>query len=90
MARLLAGGSSGRGVAARLVVLPGAGLDIFRRCAPRWLVDGGITVGRSFVGEWCTSLGMAGVSLVLVGFGGEIEDLLAARVRSRWVSSDGE
>ena len=38
----------------------------------------GISVGRSYVGEYCTSLDMAGVSLTLVLLDEEIEGLLAA------------
>jgi phosphoenolpyruvate---glycerone phosphotransferase subunit DhaK len=38
----------------------------------------GITVGRSYVGEYCTSLDMAGASLTLVKLDDEIEGLLAA------------
>ncbi|TFC93772.1 dihydroxyacetone kinase subunit DhaK [Cryobacterium sinapicolor] len=38
----------------------------------------GITVGRSYVGEYCTSLDMAGASLTLVRLDDEIEGLLAA------------
>src|SRR6201999_2163377 len=38
----------------------------------------GITVGRSYVGEYCTSLEMAGASLTLVRLDDEIEGLLAA------------
>ncbi|MCX7522411.1 dihydroxyacetone kinase subunit DhaK [Microbacterium sp. STN6] len=38
----------------------------------------GITVARSYVGEYCTSLDMAGASLTLVRLDDEIEDLLAA------------
>ena len=38
----------------------------------------GITVGRSYVGEYCTSLDMAGASLTLVRLDDEIEELLAA------------
>ena len=38
----------------------------------------GISVGRSYVGEYCTSLDMAGASLTLVKLDDEIEDLLAA------------
>jgi dihydroxyacetone kinase-like protein len=38
----------------------------------------GITVGRSYVGEYCTSLEMAGASLTLVRLDDEIEQLLAA------------
>ena len=38
----------------------------------------GITVGRSYVGEYCTSLEMAGASLTLVRLDDEIERLLMA------------
>lgn len=38
----------------------------------------GITVGRSYVGEYCTSLDMAGASITLVRLDDEIESLLAA------------
>ena len=38
----------------------------------------GITVGRSYVGEYCTSLDMAGASLTLVRLDDEIERLLEA------------
>ena len=38
----------------------------------------GITVGRNYVGEYCTSLDMAGASLTLVKLDDEIERLLAA------------
>ncbi|MGO4104508.1 dihydroxyacetone kinase subunit DhaK [Leifsonia sp. YAF41] len=42
------------------------------------LAERGITVGRSYVGEYCTSLDMAGASLTLVKLDDEIEALLAA------------
>ena len=42
------------------------------------LVAQGITVARSYVGEYCTSLEMAGASLTLVRLDDEIEALLAA------------
>jgi dihydroxyacetone kinase-like protein len=38
----------------------------------------GIRIGRSYVGEYCTSLEMAGASLTLVRLDDEIETLLAA------------
>ncbi|KRC50642.1 dihydroxyacetone kinase [Leifsonia sp. Root227] len=38
----------------------------------------GITVARSYVGEYCTSLDMAGASITLVRLDDEIEQLLAA------------
>ena len=42
------------------------------------LAERGITVGRSYVGEDCTSLDMAGASVTLVKLDDEIEELLAA------------
>jgi len=42
------------------------------------LAERGITVGRSYVGEYCTSLDMAGASLTLVRLDDELEGLLAA------------
>jgi dihydroxyacetone kinase-like protein len=42
------------------------------------LTEQGITVGRSYVGEYCTSLDMAGASLTLVRLDDEIEALLDA------------
>jgi dihydroxyacetone kinase-like protein len=38
----------------------------------------GINVGRNYVGEYCTSLDMAGVSLTLVKLDDELVSLLAA------------
>jgi dihydroxyacetone kinase-like protein len=46
--------------------------------AHRQLAERGITVGRSYVGEYCTSLDMAGASVTLVKLDEEIERLLAA------------
>ena len=46
--------------------------------AHQQLADRGITVGRSYVGEYCTSLDMAGASITLVKLDEEIERLLAA------------
>ncbi|WP_159793478.1 dihydroxyacetone kinase subunit DhaK [Puerhibacterium puerhi] len=46
--------------------------------AHQQLADRGITVGRSYVGEYCTSLDMAGASVTLVRLDDEIERLLAA------------
>lgn len=42
------------------------------------LQEQGITIGRSYVGEYCTSLEMAGASLTLVKLDDEIEKLLEA------------
>ncbi|WP_104163146.1 dihydroxyacetone kinase subunit DhaK [Cryobacterium sp. N22] len=50
---------------------------LFGRAHER-LTELGITVGRSYVGEYCTSLDMAGASLTLVRLDDEIEALLAA------------
>lgn len=50
---------------------------LFRR-AHQVLVDKGITVGRSYVNEYCTSLDMAGASITLVRLDDEIEALLEA------------
>jgi dihydroxyacetone kinase-like protein len=46
--------------------------------AHRQLAERGIEVRRSYVGEYCTSLDMAGASLTLVRLDDEIADLLAA------------
>ena len=46
--------------------------------AHQQLAERGIKVGRSYVGEYCTSLDMAGASLTLVQLDDEIEGLLAA------------
>jgi dihydroxyacetone kinase-like protein len=53
-------------------------LYILYRHAHRRLAERGITVGRSYVNEYCTSLDMAGASLTLVRLDDEIESLLAA------------
>lgn len=42
------------------------------------LQERGITVARSYVGEYCTSLDMAGASITLVKLDDEIKELLAA------------
>jgi len=53
-------------------------LYILYRHAHRQLAGRGITVGRSYVNEYCTSLDMAGASLTLVRLDDEIESLLRA------------
>jgi dihydroxyacetone kinase-like protein len=53
-------------------------LYILYRHAHRRLADRGIAIGRSYVGEYCTSLDMAGASLTLVRLDDEIDSLLAA------------
>jgi dihydroxyacetone kinase-like protein len=52
-------------------------LYLLYRRAHNQLADRGITVGRSYVGEYCTSLDMAGASITLVRLDDEIESLLA-------------
>jgi dihydroxyacetone kinase-like protein len=53
-------------------------LYILYRRAHQQLADRGITVGRNYVGEYCTSLDMAGASVTLVKLDDEITKLLAA------------
>ena len=53
-------------------------LYILYRRAHQQLAERGITVGRSYVGEYCTSLDMAGASLTLVKLDDEIDGLLGA------------
>ena len=50
---------------------------LYRRAHSR-LTELGITVGRNYVNEYCTSLDMAGASLTLLKLDDEIERLLAA------------
>ncbi len=53
-------------------------LYILYRHAHQQLAERGITVGRSYVNEYCTSLDMAGASLTLVRLDDEIDALLGA------------
>ncbi len=53
-------------------------LYIVYRRAHQQLAGRGITVARSYVNEYCTSLDMAGASITLVRLDDEIEELLAA------------
>ena len=57
---------------------PVSELYIIYRRAHQQLAEKGITVGRSYVNEYCTSLDMAGASITLVKLDDEIEELLAA------------
>ncbi len=57
---------------------PVSELYIAYRRAHQQLAERGITVGRSYVNEYCTSLDMAGASVTLVKLDDEIEGLLAA------------
>jgi len=53
-------------------------LYILYRRAHQQLAERGITVGRSYVNEYCTSLDMAGASITLVRLDDEIDALLGA------------
>jgi phosphoenolpyruvate---glycerone phosphotransferase subunit DhaK len=53
-------------------------LYILYRRAHNQLAARGINVGRNYVGEYCTSLDMAGASITLVKLDDEITSLLAA------------
>ena len=53
-------------------------LYILYRRAHQQLADQGITVDRSYVGEYCTSLDMAGASVTLVKLDDELRDLFDA------------
>jgi dihydroxyacetone kinase-like protein len=46
--------------------------------AHKQLADRGVNVSRSYVGEYCTSLDMAGASLTLVKLDDELNQLLDA------------
>ena len=50
---------------------------LYRRAAQR-CKEAGLTIVRNYVGEYCTSLEMAGASLTLLRLDAELEDLLAA------------
>ena len=50
---------------------------LYRRAAQR-CKKSGLTIVRNYVGEYCTSLEMAGASLTLLRLDAELEDLLAA------------
>ncbi|MDB5661797.1 MAG: dihydroxyacetone kinase, N-terminal domain [Sphingomonas bacterium] len=50
---------------------------LYRRAAER-CKEAGFTIVRNYVGEYCTSIEMAGASLTLLRLDGELEDLLAA------------
>jgi dihydroxyacetone kinase-like protein len=50
---------------------------LYRRAAQR-CKDAGLTIARNYVGEYCTSLEMAGASLTLLRLDDELESLLAA------------
>ena len=51
---------------------------LYRRAAHR-CKEKGLTIVRNYVGEYCTSLEMAGASLTLLRLDSQLEDLLAAQ-----------
>jgi dihydroxyacetone kinase-like protein len=53
-------------------------LYVLYRHAAKRCEDAGLTIVRNYVGEYCTSLEMAGASLTLLRLDGELETLLAA------------
>lgn len=53
-------------------------LYVLYRAAAKRCQDAGLEVVRNYVGEYCTSLEMAGASLTLLRLDDELEDLLAA------------
>ena len=57
---------------------PVSELYVLYRRAHQQLAERDITVGRSYVNEYCTSLDMAGASLTLVRLDEEVETRLAA------------
>ena len=72
---------SGDGVALMINGLGGTPISelyILYRRAHQQLAERGITVRRSYVNEYCTSLDMAGASLTLVRLDDEIDSLLGA------------
>src|SRR6201999_676056 len=73
--------TSGDGVALMVNGLGGppvGELYLVSGLAHKLLTDRGMDIRRSYVGEYCTSLDMAGCSLTLVKLDDEISDLLAA------------
>lgn len=50
---------------------------LYRRAAQR-CKEAGITIARNYIGEYCTSLEMAGASLTMLKLDDELEQLLAA------------
>ena len=73
--------SSGDDVALMINGLGGTPISELYICygrAHQQLADRGINVTRSYVGEYCTSLDMAGASLTLVKLDDELNELLDA------------
>jgi len=57
-------------------------LYVLYRRAAGMLADQGLTIARSYVGEYVTSLEMAGASITVMHVDDELETLLAAPARS--------
>ncbi len=57
---------------------PPAELYVLYAKAHELATELGLTVARNYVGEYCTSLEMAGASLTMLKLDGQLEDLLAA------------
>lgn len=57
-------------------------LYVLYRCAARLLTDRGVAVHRSYVGEYATSLEMAGASISVLRLDDELEPLLDAPASS--------
>src|SRR3569833_2247435 len=57
---------------------PPAELYVLYNHAAKKCADAGLTIARNYVGEYCTSLEMAGFSLTLLKLDGELEKQLAA------------
>jgi dihydroxyacetone kinase/dihydroxyacetone kinase-like protein len=57
-------------------------LYVLYRRAAGMLADQGLTIARSYVGEYVTSLEMAGASITVMHVDDELEALLAAPARS--------
>lgn len=57
---------------------PPAELYVLYAKAHELATELGLTVARNYVGEYCTSLEMAGASLTMLKLDGQLEELLAA------------
>jgi dihydroxyacetone kinase len=60
-------------------------LHILYRKVHELLADAGVTVARAFVGEYATSLEMAGASVSMLKLDDELMELLAAPAESPFV-----
>ena len=57
---------------------PPAELYVVYNKAAQLAAATGLTIARNYVGEYCTAIEMAGVSLTMLKLDGELEALLAA------------